>query len=123
MVFILLFFKKRNQHAELRTPVAHVVRTDHLVSEKLQRAYRRITNDGGADVAHVHLFRNVGRRVVDHNGLGFGQLHAQARQTQRFAGILCQPVVVEEDIDEARSGNFNFAGDAGQIEVLNYRFR
>ncbi len=93
------------------------------MAEKFQRTHRRITNDGGADVAHMHLFRNVRRRVVDDDSLGLGQLHAKARQTQRFPGMTGQPVVVKEDIDEARPGNFDFAGDAGQVEVLNHRFR
>ena len=68
-VFLLLFFQVSNQHAELGTPVANVVCADYLVTEKLKRAHRGITNDGGTQVANVHLFRHVRGRVVDHHRL------------------------------------------------------
>jgi hypothetical protein len=66
-------------HAELGTPVAYVVRADHLVTEVLKGAYRGVTDDGGAQVAYVHLLRHVRGRVVDHHGLRFRLGNAQSR--------------------------------------------
>ena len=119
-VFLLLFFQVSNQHAELGTPVANVVCADYLVTEKLKRAHRGITNDGGTQVTNVHLFRHVRGRVVDHNGLRFRLGDTQTVRFQRRVNVACQESRFQEDVDKARTGDFGFAGDTGEIQMRQY---
>ena len=119
-IFLLLFFQVSNQHPELGTPVAHVVRADHLVTEELERTHRGITDDGGAQVANVHLFRHVRGRVVDHDGLRFRLGNTQTIGFQRRVNVACQEGRLEEDVDKARAGDFGFAGNAGEIQMRQY---
>ena len=116
-VILLLFFQPGDQHAELGAPVADVVRTDHVVAEELQGAHGGITDDGGAQVADVHLFRHVRGGVVDDDGLRLRLRHAQTVGFQGRIYVLRQEGRVEEDIDKARPGDFGFAGDTLQIQV------
>lgn len=52
---------------ELGAPVADVVDADELVAHELERARQRVADDGGTQVAHVHLLGDVRRRVIDHH--------------------------------------------------------
>ncbi|MNC59565.1 hypothetical protein D3C75_1093820 [compost metagenome] len=45
-VFLLLFFEIRNQHPELRAPVADVVGADNFMAQEFEGANSGITNDG-----------------------------------------------------------------------------
>jgi hypothetical protein len=119
-IFLLLFFQVSNQHPELRTPVTHVVCTDNVVTEELQRAHGRITNDGGAQVTDVHLFRHVWRRVVNHDGLCFWLGYTQTVGLQRRVNVACQECRVKEDIDKARASDFRFAGDTSEIQMSQH---
>ena len=67
---LLLFFQFGDQHAELGAPVAHVVLADNLVAKEAQQAHHGIANNGGAQVANVHFFGEIGRGVVDHYRVG-----------------------------------------------------
>ena len=58
-----------DEHAELGAPVSHVVDAQGLVAEVLHEARDAVTNDGGAEVPHVHLLGDVGRREVDGHAL------------------------------------------------------
>ena len=60
-VFVLHFFQIGNQHAELGTPVTHVVGADHFMPQEFLSACRSVTDNGGAQVTDVHFFRHVGR--------------------------------------------------------------
>ena len=51
----------RNQHAELRAPIPDVVQAQHIVPEELQVALDGVADDGRAQVADVHLLRDVRR--------------------------------------------------------------
>mmetsp|Transcript_27963 Transcript_27963/g.61269 ORF Transcript_27963/g.61269 Transcript_27963/m.61269 type:complete len:241 (-) Transcript_27963:699-1421(-) len=51
----------RDQHAELRAPVAHVVDALHLVPAERQQTAERVADDGRTQVAHVHLLGHIGR--------------------------------------------------------------
>jgi hypothetical protein len=50
----------RDEHAELRAPVADVVDAAHGVAAVLERARQRLADDGRPQVAHVHLLGDVG---------------------------------------------------------------
>lgn len=60
-------------HAELGTPVPDVVVRNHMVPHKTGHAGKGVTNNGGADVAHMHRLGDVGSGKVNDNG--FGGLH------------------------------------------------
>ena len=49
-----------DQHTKLRAPVAHVVHTVNLVAEVLEDAANTIALNCGAQMAHVHIFGDVG---------------------------------------------------------------
>ena len=49
-----------DQHAELRAPVAQVVLPNHGMPHRFERAHQRVADDRRAQMAHVHLFRDVG---------------------------------------------------------------
>ena len=68
-VFLLLFFQPGDQHTELSAPVAHVVRADHLMTEELKRTDGSVTDDGGTQMADVHLFGDIRRGVVNDDSL------------------------------------------------------
>ena len=119
-VFLLLFFQIRDQHAELGAPVADVVGADHLMAKKLQGTDRGIANDGRTQMADVHLFRHVRRRVVDDDGLYLRRGDAQAFGLQRAVDVVRQERGVKENIDKARPGDFNLAGNAVEVKMRQY---
>ena len=44
----------------------HVVQAQHVHAAELQHVGQRVADDGGAQVAHVHLLGHVGRGEVHH---------------------------------------------------------
>ena len=62
-----------DEHAERTAPVADVVLADDVVAEESEHADQRIADDGGAEVADVHLLGHIRRRVVDDDALGLGR--------------------------------------------------
>ena len=116
-VFLLLFFQPGDKHTELCAPVADVVSADNVMAEELQRAHGGIADDGGAQVADMHLFRDVRRGVVDNHGLFRRLSHAQTLRSQRLLNMFSKKCRVEENIDKARTCDFNLAGDAVEIQM------
>ena len=62
-----------DEHAELRAEVADVILADDGVAEELQHAGEGVADDGGAQVADVHLLGDVGAGVIDDDGLRAGR--------------------------------------------------
>ena len=117
-VFLLLFLKISNQHTELGAPVADVVGANDLVAEELQRAYGGVADDGGANVAHVHLFGDVRGGVIHHDGLRRADFfHARSIGGDSGFDVFRKERRVEEDIDKARACDFRFRGDPGEIQM------
>ena len=105
-----VFFQIGHQHAELGAPVAYVVLANHLVAEEFQYTGHAIANDGGAQVAHMHLFGQVGRGHVDHGTHGRGGLaYTDFLVSQGRVEARSQGLGVLEEIQEARAGDFGFA--------------
>ena len=48
-----------NQHPELSAPISHVVDSGDIVPHKLQQPTDAFADDGGPQMAHVHLLGNV----------------------------------------------------------------
>ena len=119
-VFLLLFFQIRDQHTELGAPVADVVGADHLMAQEFQGTNRGIANDGRTQMADVHLFCHVRCRVVDDDSLRLRFCDAQALGLQRTVDIVRQKRGIEENIDKARPGDFNLAGNAVEVKMRQY---
>ncbi len=115
-----LFFHVGQQHAELGTPVTHVVLADHLVAEELQHPRHGIADDGGAQVTDVHLLGQVRRGQVHHHTLAWATLvHAQLRVGKGRIQPRGQLRVILEEVEEAGAGDLHLAyrrvgGEGGQ---------
>ncbi|MNH92292.1 hypothetical protein D3C73_448690 [compost metagenome] len=118
-VLVLHLFQVGDQHAELGTPVAHMVGAYDFMAQEFLSTGSGIANNGGAQVTHVHFFRHVGRRIVDHDGLRLNGGNSQLSCAQGGIGLAGNPFAVQEDIDKARAGNFHFAADVTQVQQLH----
>ena len=58
-------------------------------------------------------------RVVDNDGLRLHRRNVQARRRQRRFRLLRRELRREENVNEARSGDVDFAGDAVQRKMLH----
>ena len=77
-----------------------MVLPDDQVSQRFQDAGNGVADDRAAQVPHVHLFGQVGARVVDDHPLRrLDRLHR--RGLQRAS----QELTLQMDVDEARSGD------------------
>ena len=65
----LLLNQVSHQHAKLCAPVANVVLRNHFVTQMAQNAVQAVADDGRAQMAHVHFFGQIGRRIINHDGL------------------------------------------------------
>ena len=108
-----------DQHAELGAPVADVVGADHFVAEEFQRARSHVTEYGGADVVHRHLFGHVGGGVVHHHGLWRGQPYVGVGRGHHGLDLTGQPALVEEEVDEAGAGDLDLGDQVGGRQVLD----
>ena len=50
-----LILQVSNEHAELRTPVAHVVKTEHVMAWKLKNTRQTVTDDSWSKMPDVHF--------------------------------------------------------------------
>ena len=120
-VLIVAFHQIGGEHAKLGAPVAHMVAADGVVADGGQHAHQRVADDAGAQVADVHFLGQVGRGVIDNHLLARAlRFDAQRGAGQRGADLAGQKDRVEVDVDKAGAGNFDFAGDAGQVQLGNY---
>ena len=106
-----------DEHPERRTPVADVVLPDHVVAEVLQRAGERVADDGGAQVADVHLLGHVGRGVVDRD-VSRSWAGTPSRSSRRSTWSAIQ-ASAKPDVDEPRPADLRRSGDAVEVEVLD----
>jgi hypothetical protein len=101
-----------DQHAERRAPVTDVVLAQDGVAAPFEHARERIADHRAAQVADVHLLRDVRVRVVDHDTLGCGgHLHAEAFAAVRDRGRRTQPLGAQPDVEEARIGDLDPGDD------------
>ncbi|OQV65678.1 hypothetical protein AK51_17590 [Serratia nematodiphila DZ0503SBS1] len=73
-----------------------MVGANHFMAQKLLGTRRGVADDGGAQVADVHLFRHVRCGVVDNDGLGLNRRNAQLRCVQHLIGLAGDPIAVQE---------------------------
>ena len=97
-------------HAELGTPVPDVVVRNHMVPHKTGHAGKGVTNNGGADVAHMHRLGDVGSGKVNDNGFGgLHFFHPQPVIRQHGQQARCVKFRPDAEIDESGPGNFQGA--------------
>ena len=78
----------RDEHAELRSPIAHMILSNHPVTQRFENAHHGVA-DGRAQMPHVHFFRQVGTRVVHDDSVGargLVDLHTCPRREPMNAG-------------------------------------
>ncbi len=89
-------------HAKLRAPVTEMVVGDHSVAAEAENPGQGVADYRGADVAHMHRLGDVGRRVVDDNGLGLlNRGHAQPRIGHGLSHKPPQGRIPHGEVDEA----------------------
>ena len=69
----------RDQHAELRAPVAYVVEAQHGVAAQVEDAAEAIADDRRAEMTDMHLLCDVRRRVCDGARHGRVSMHGATR--------------------------------------------
>ena len=106
-IVFLLLNQISDQHAKLRTPVADVVLTDDSVAHKFQHARNAVADDAGTQMADVHFFGQIRRRIVDNDGFRFvGFCYAETRVVQGRLNVLRKEFRAQAQVDKARAGYF-----------------
>ncbi len=114
------FAVAEDDEAELGSPVAEMVVGDDVVAEGAVEAVDGVADDGGADVPDVHGFGDVGAGVVDDDGPAVSTVWKREGVVAAHGFDLCgEAFVFEEDVDEARTGDFNFLDEIGQGGVVD----
>ena len=103
-------------HAELRSPIAQVIVTDHMMAQGGEDPGQAVADHGRADVPDVHGLGDVRRREVDHHrSRTVGSRdpgEAAAEQIGQAAG---DPGVVQPDVEETWPGDLGWAGQRLEI--------
>ena len=106
-IVFLLLDQISDQHAKLRTPVADVVLADNVVAHKFQYARNAVADDAGTQVADVHFLCQIGRGIVDNDGLRFvGFRYTETRVVQSRMNVLGKKFRTQAQVDKAGSGDF-----------------
>mmetsp|Transcript_49063 Transcript_49063/g.71666 ORF Transcript_49063/g.71666 Transcript_49063/m.71666 type:complete len:285 (+) Transcript_49063:917-1771(+) len=117
----LHLLKVGNEHAELRAPVAHVVQPQHLVAAELQHPGQGVPDDGGAQVAHVHLLGDVRAAEVHHRPPRPRCLsNAESIRVHRHAFYpLADIFWLQLEVNESWSCNFWFFTESRSLKFFN----
>ena len=110
------FHQVGRQHAELGTPVAHVVGTHHIVTQEFHHPGQCVTNNGGTQVTDMHFLGQIGRGIFHHHPLGCHRADAQLVVLQRSFAATGQVFGGKMNVDEARTGDFHLVGNALQVQ-------
>ena len=96
-------------------------RTTSWPSASRMRA-RRVADDRRAQVADVHLLRDVRGRVVDDHRVALrGKRHAEPRVAGERERLALEKVARERDVDEAGARDLDALADALQVELRDDR--
>ena len=109
-----------DQHAELGSPVTHVVEPQHLVAAEFQNAGQAVANDRGAQMPHMHFFGDVGAGEIN-NHRRFGLLNgrnAQAWIAASLAHLCGQHRGFQGDVDEPRPCDLWCLRQGGKLWVV-----
>jgi hypothetical protein len=116
-LLVQLAFPAHNQFAELCAPIANMIVSNHLVPKQPENAVERVTENGRADMAHVHGLGDVRRAEIDDDGARLrrgaikevlARMRGLERGGDRFA--------LEPKVQETRAGDLHRAAPRGNIE-------
>ena len=83
--------------------------------DELEQSHQAVADHRRAEVADVHLLRDVGRRVVDHRPLGLrGAPNAESLVGGGRQQLLAQELGSERQVDESRAGDLDMAAHRAQ---------
>ena len=106
-----------NQHPELGAPVANVVLRNHAVANASDNPTQAVSNHGRAQIPDMHLFRDVGRGVVDHRNLRVRDLcDAQVRVGELVGHRLGQHLSSQPEVDEAGPRDLGRLAEVGNLQ-------
>ena len=72
-------------------------------------------------MADVHFLGEVRGRILDHHALRFGnRAHAEPGIVQYRIQALGEEIRSQRDVDEARTGDFDLAGNAGEVQLVDH---
>ncbi len=112
-----------DQHAERRAPVADVVLRHDVVPRERKQARERVADDRRAQMADMHLLRDVRRRVVDDDALLVGgERHAETVVACDAQQRALEERGLEREIDETGPGDFDSLRYVGEIACGDDRF-
>ena len=84
----------------------------------LEQPRHRVADDRRAQVADVHLLRDVRPRVVDDDALGpVGARHAELQVGGERARLLLEEALREREVDEPRPRDFDALADVRHVEL------
>mmetsp|Transcript_53463 Transcript_53463/g.153405 ORF Transcript_53463/g.153405 Transcript_53463/m.153405 type:complete len:519 (-) Transcript_53463:105-1661(-) len=90
-----------DEHTELSAPIADVVQSVHLMAAELQNPAQGLPQDGGPQVANVHLLGDVRRGKVHDHPLRAGGVRVLDLVADNVPNLPGEPAVVELDGHEA----------------------
>ena len=68
-----MLFHVGDQHAELRAPVADMIEAQHIAAEKFEQPRQALADNRRANMAHMQLLGDIGRRKIDRPPLKDGK--------------------------------------------------
>ena len=88
---------------------------------KFEEAGDDVADDGGAEVADVHLFGDVGAGEIDDGDGGIGEgVDAEAVGiAEGFGEAVGEPVGAEAEVDKAGAGDLGRFAEVGDIEIID----
>ncbi len=102
-----------DEHTHLQAPVAQVYVTQDIMTEEARDAFDALTDDGGAEMSHVHGLGDVGTAVVDHDLLrGRHALDTKSIVVRRALCVCCEKLVGQFEVDEPGTGERYLAKDS-----------
>jgi hypothetical protein len=84
-----------------------VINAQDLMTLELEDPTHGISDDRRSEMTHMHVFGNVGRGEID-SDLEFGGGTSRETVSEDVIESLHDERVDEEDVDEARTGDFEF---------------
>ena len=113
-------FPAVNHHPKLCPPVADVIVSNDVVSEKFRDPGKRISEDQATNMPDVHRLGDVGRTEVDHDATRcVSERHAEPIVLQELRGLHRDRLRLERKIDETRAGDCRRCAPFPDLEVLN----
>ena len=106
-----------DQHAELGSPITNVVLANHVVPEAFEDLRHGVTNDGAAYMPHMHLFGEVGTRVIHYRCIRVLRW-AHERLVSGKSGR--EELGTQKDVDESGPRDIQLFRDVVEYNAVNH---